>query len=230
MASSGKDAKGSADGFPLVGGSAPASGNGGDLASEAMDRAAVQAMFRAMGSPTVMAPAQRAIILAVLYKRFSASTAADKALVDTTLTYFFTVYGTSPKTDWSKVPDIVCGGVSVKAAYVVSEIGEDKLKRFCAPWGQKAIAMVDASPELQGILRERALRQGLPVGAESLAVDFAGKDGTMGSAAMAQRIAGKSSAIARARSNRVNDMDLDAEEVASEARGSFPSSARNPYE
>jgi len=230
MASSGKDAKSSADGFPVVGGASATTGNGGDRASEAAARASVQAMFKAMGSPTVMAPAQRAVILAVLYREFSASTAADKALVDTTLTYFFTVYGTSPKTDWAKVPDVVCGGVPVKAAFVVSEIGEDKLKRFCAPWGQKAMAMVDASPELQGILRERALRQGLPVGAESLAVDFAGKDGTMGSAAMGMRIAGKSSAITRAKMNRVNDMDLDAADVENDARGRFGSPSRNPYE
>jgi len=213
-----------------VGASAPTAGGGRGPVGEAAERAAVQAMFMAMGSPTVMAPARRAVILAVLYKKFEASTADDKAQVDTTLIYFFTVYGTSPKTDWAKVPDVVCGGVSVKAAFVVSEIGEDRLKRFCAPWGQRAMVMVDASPELQGVLRERALRQGLPVGAESLAVDFAGKDGTMGSAAMAQRIAGKSSAIARAKSNRVSDMELDAEEVASDARGRFASPARNPYE
>lgn len=230
MASSGKDGKVSADGFPSVGGSATASGNGADRAGDAAERAAVQAMFKAMGSPTVMAPAQRMVVLSVLYKKFEASTAADKALVDTTLIYFFTVYGTSPKTDWAKVPDLVCGGVSVKATFVVSEIGEDKLKRFCAPWGQRAITMVDASPELQGMLRERALRQGLPVGAESLAVDFAGKDGTMGSAAMSMRITGKTNAIARAKHNRVSDMDLDAEEVASDARGGFASPARNPYE
>jgi len=226
-----KGQKGSADAFPAVGDSGYAAGRAGagpEVA--AAERAAVQSMFNSMGSPTVMLPSRRARILSVLYRKFSASTPQDKAAVDRTLIFFFSVFGTSPKTDWSQAPDITCAGVSVKATFVVDEIGEGFLKRFCAPWGQAAIALVDSSPELQGALRERALRQGLPVGSEALAIDFVGKDGTMGSAAMAQRISGKSNAIARARSNRVTDMDLDAEEVASDARGVYQSSARNPYE
>jgi len=230
MATSGKGVVGSGDGFPAVGGTGSVAGSGQGADSAEIDRAMVQAMFKSMGAPTVMPASHRAKVLAAIYRKFSASTAQDRAAVDLALIYYLVVYGTSPKTDWSKASDVVCAGVSVPASFIVNEIGENMLKRFAAPWGQKAMQMVDASPELQGLLRERTLRQGLPVGAEALAVDFAGKDGTMGSAAMAQRIAGKSSAIARAKTNRVNDMDLDADDVASDARGRFVSSGGNPYE
>lgn len=152
--------------------------------------------------------------MARIYSLFGATRQADKARVDRTMIYYFSVHGTSPQTLWGTYEYPICAmSKELRPMEVVGLIGANKLKKFMGRFTQQTIAMYQASPDLQGALAERAARRGLANGQEMFAIDYLGKDGTLSPADAQVRVFSRDAGLHYRASNANSIMEQQRERM-----------------
>lgn len=124
----------------------------------------------------------------------------QKLAVKAMLIYNSCVHGTGDNAQWERIPFAPVGCKAVTMQQVWALCGGKPPKHFLVHWSQDTLDAFDESPELQGDLKERAVRNGLSQGDAMMVIDFLDTS-SLSAASLRARQSAKDVAIGRQKAN-----------------------------
>lgn len=173
--------------------------------------ARVAALMQTHGTPGKVVPGRFAALMATINAKFGAKNDEQKEAVKDTLTYLAIVHGSGPNVRWQDIEAAPEGCKPLKMNEVVDKvITREFHRRFMTHFSERATQMFDASPDLQNVLIERAVRNGIPTTAAKAVIDFLDSSTGVDPGTIAYRTQSKYSAVARANKKGVTSVEQSA--------------------